>query len=580
MADIDFDDGLAAALSETARSVADELQSQAVHRSDAAHAAGTDFAGAYAVAFGLACWTEALDRGRLAGALHTVAGQVDAARVKAQEERARLQTRAEWRAREEQRLAAQAADPTGSAYAAEAASDPEPSTPRVAAPTITAVFRQGQRSRSGRSSPGKSSADPEKLRAFATRSRGLNTSMDDLILRTQTAWSGFTASCGWVRFGTISFLDGFTGMLRENQLDVVWVGHIAEAFEKAGGLGSLPNTVIQTALAKYDARIGTNRYHPLLEELFGDPFKPGGHLKTTPTPETVGLWWAGLTEAQRAELLASVPLVIGNLDGIPISTRIEANALTADYFASRPDLTKNERTYWEGVAKGSRTLMSSDPANYRIIEMVGTLTPATKNTVTYIPGTGASMKDFYGRGMQVFAEHLVEESGGETVAFVYKDGPWATWAGSRRNSSAAAMQALGDKVASFQNGVVGLDPIGGTIPQNGITHSAGLTITTAAERKRVKFDNVISLSGSYVMPGWSPVEGTKYHHMQYDNEAINLLDDLAVHGTPHKLTGVFTQHIFDGEGTGKIPAHNRIAQGPGTNPEPLERAVGILEESR
>ncbi|WP_141887311.1 hypothetical protein [Leucobacter komagatae] len=378
----------------------------------------------------------------------------------------------------------------------------------------------------------------------------------------------------------MSFLTGFAGLLRENQFDVLWVGHIAEAFEKAGGTES--NLVLDLAILNQNDRIGTNRYHPLLDGLFGNPFAPGGELKTTPTAKDVGLWWKGLTDAQRAELIASVPLVIGNLNGIPISTRIEANALTARYFAGKGGLTKMERTYWESVANGTRTLVSSDPANDRIIEMIGTLTPVTKETITHIPGTGASLKHFYSREIQAFSEGLVKDNLGETVSFVYKDGPWVTWAGERSNHNNPAMQAMGDRVAAFQHEVIGRDPIGRRVPPNATTHSAGLTVTSGAERAGARFATVHSLSGSYLMPEWTPIEGTKYHHHQFHKEVINNLDGVTLwsNGTPHSRPYVFEQHIYDGGEQGGLDAHNRIAQGPATNAEVVERIGKLIRESR
>lgn len=577
---IEFDDGLAAALSTTSRSIADELQSQGFPRKSAAETAATDFSGPYAKSFTLACNAEAQDRGALAGVLHDFAEQIEIARTRAQEEKARIEAEADWRTREDQRLTNRSADPTGQTYALEAAGDPQPSATPIPPPTVTAAFKASPRSRSGGGAgSGKTSAKPSQLRTFVTQSRGHNSALEGLLSRTQTAWAGFTAGCAWVSVGNVSFLTGFTGLLRENQADVVWIEHIARAFEHAGGLGTLPNALLEETLARYDARLGANRSHPLLEELFGNPLKPGG-LKPAPTAEEVMQWWQALSDAQRADLISTVPLVIGNLDGVPISTRVEANALTAHYFAAQPGIPELERTYWESVANGTTALLVSDPTSSRIVEMIGTLTPTTKRTVTYVPGTTAKMEGFYEGSTQAFSEYLVEQGSGETVAFVYKDGPWATWAGERRNSSAEAMLTLGEKVATFQQDVISLDPTTNHIPQNAITHSAGMTIESGAEISGAQFDNVISLSGSFLLDGWTPTKGTSYHHMQYDNEIINYLDGVTIGGTPHELTDIFTPHIFDGEGQGNFAAHNRINQGPDTNPGPLERAVKILGESR
>lgn len=579
MADIEFDDGLAAALSETARSVADALRMQASSRSDAAHTAATDFSGAYANAFVLVCQAESQDRGKLSGVLDALADEVDAARVKATEERARRQAYEAWQTREFQRSAARALDPFGSAYLVEAAADPMPSDKAVAAPTVSAAFQVTGRSHEGKDGGLTSSADPAKLRSFVERSRGLNMGLEELLTRTQTAWAGFTSSCGWVRLGTVSFLTGFAGLLRESQFDVVWVGHIAQAFEQAGGAGTVPNLMLGATIAALGATVGLRRDHPLLDGLFKYPGRP---ITSRPPVEDVEEWWAKLSDTQRADLIASVPLMIGNLDGVPISARIEANALTARYFASKPGISKMERTYWESVANGKRTLVLSDPENDRIIEMIGTLTPVTKETITYIPGTGTKLEHFYNRKIQPFSEALVKDAAGERVSFVYKDGPWVTWGVKNGNIDRAGLDAMSARVASFQNDVIWRDPIGGKVPPNATAHSAGLTVTTGAEMAGTWFANVYSLSGSVVMPGWVPSIGTNYHHVQYDREAINGLDSFESWGarTPHLLTDVFDQHIFDGGEQSGVDAHTRIAQGPDTNREVIREIGKLIRESR
>ncbi|MGH3931645.1 MAG: alpha/beta hydrolase, partial [Pseudonocardiaceae bacterium] len=43
------------------------------------------------------------------------------------------------------------------------------------------------------------------------------------------------------------------------------------------------------------------------------------------TPQQVADWWAGLSESERAILVASRPELLGNLDGIPAQVRDEAN---------------------------------------------------------------------------------------------------------------------------------------------------------------------------------------------------------------------------------------------------------------
>ncbi|MDM7884202.1 alpha/beta hydrolase [Curtobacterium citri] len=47
-----------------------------------------------------------------------------------------------------------------------------------------------------------------------------------------------------------------------------------------------------------------------------------------PTALDVATWWAGLPSATRSRLVAAVPAVVGNLDGVPFDVRDRANRLT------------------------------------------------------------------------------------------------------------------------------------------------------------------------------------------------------------------------------------------------------------
>lgn len=51
---------------------------------------------------------------------------------------------------------------------------------------------------------------------------------------------------------------------------------------------------------------------------------------TTATPSEVAAFFAGLTEAQQQRLVEDHPTVVGNLDGVPVHLRYEANAPAGD----------------------------------------------------------------------------------------------------------------------------------------------------------------------------------------------------------------------------------------------------------
>ncbi|QIK62623.1 hypothetical protein G7068_04915 [Leucobacter viscericola] len=581
---IEYDDGAAATLSAVSTNVADALRAQASGRSQAASEAATDFSGAYAKLFTQVCFAESQDRGRLAGVLYGLSDQLAEVRQKAKEEVDRQALLSAWEDREALRVAERDADLTDplaeTTYRAAAANDSKPSEIPIAAPAISAAFEVQERKHTGgKDGSGKTSADPARLRHFVSQSRGFNNALEGQLTSLQNAWVSFTSTCSWVLIGNSTFLTGFTGLLRENQSDVVWVEHCAQRFEAAGSGKSLTDTELTRSLKKLDKKLGTNRTHPLLDSLFGNILKPGG-LKPTPTAQEVLSWWEGLSEVEREQLISEAPLVIGNLDGIPIKSRVEANALTAEYFAQVPGISDLEKTYWESVANGTRSLVTSDPENSRIVEMIGVITPSTKRTLTYVPGTSAGMRSFFDRSIQEVANHMATQTMGETVAFVYKDGPWATWVGDRRNSSPDFTLARGEELAKFQRDVIGLDTTIGGIPKNAIAHSAGMTILSGAELSGAEFDHVISIAGSYVLKDWKPNEVTNYDHVQYDQDAINALDDRTQFDTPHTRPEIFTPHIFDGGGQTPADAHSRIAQGPQTNDGPLKKILEILESPK
>lgn len=322
----------------------------------------------------------------------------------------------------------------------------------------------------------------------------------------------------------------------------------------------------------------TRRAHPLLKGLTGTEFDRDV-LGRRPTAEQVAAWWRSLGDADREKLIAEAPLVVGNLDGIPLDTRIEANAVTAALFSKAPGITGTERTYWERVAAGRINLAVSDPEKYRLVEMLGKVGPDTRRVVTYVPGTSASLQDFYGGGVQKVAKYLVKYSPNDsTVAFVYKDGAWPAWAASNRNSNDEALARLGREVEGFQRDVIGREQAFRDLNRDAIGHSAAMTIVSGAENAGAEFDHVLSLGGSYMLPGWTPNTNTDYHHFQYEGDAINLVDKLeGKRGTPHLRDDVYRQHIYDAEGQGSLRSHGRIAEGPETNLKPLKGMLDVLQ---
>ena len=322
MGDIAFDVHEARSAARVARRAAETLRGQAGRRSGAVGGALDDFEGAYAERFGSAAAIEAEDRARLAGVLVDLADQIDAAVDAAERERQRLRDHAEWKARDaDRKRAASGAEAFAGAAgrsvvdAWESFTDPEPSTEPEPRPEVDAEFRGRERARYGDgASRGRSSADPSALRAFVTTASGLDSAASAESERVRSAWSSFRSTCAWVTVDRASMPAGFEGYVRENDEDRSWIGRIADAFEAAGGSGSLSNVALDIA--------ATGQAAPALQRLF----------QADLTPAEIAERWAalGLARADAAVfdgLPTDVLARVGNLEGVPYWARSTANAL-------------------------------------------------------------------------------------------------------------------------------------------------------------------------------------------------------------------------------------------------------------
>lgn len=309
----------------------------------------------------------------------------------------------------------------------------------------------------------------------------------------------------------------------------------------------------------------------------------GGSGATAPaSPPTSGGadavrdWWEGLTDAQRDALIAADPSRWGNLDGIPLDDRVEANRLTAEDRLAQGGLSAEERAYLEAVVAGDRDLVLYDPEAERIIEMFGTPGAQTTDVLVYVPGTDAAMDDFFGGTVQQVGAYLTDrDRSGGTVAFVYKDGPWAEWnpLSDRSNASEDFALGRGAAVADFVSAAQG-DPAFRQVETTAIAHSAGMSVVSGSEVAGAQYDNVLSLGGSWLAPGWQADPSTNYNHYQYGIDAINYLDPFK--DTPHE-SSAFSQHVFQPD-TFEILGvtfqnegenHVRIADGARTNQDAL-----------
>lgn len=353
--------------------------------------------------------------------------------------------------------------------------------------------------------------------------------------------------------------------------------HVSDSIEVSTVIVPAISTSRQTTIRVGAAiKPGERRSHPLLTNLYDEYALQLATTGKSPPAEAVAQWWWRLTESQRQQLIAEVPLVVGNLAGVPLESRVAANARSAEYFANAEGISAQEADYWNRVAAGRVKLVVSDPGNSRIVEMIGEAGPDTARVITFLPGTMSQMKHFYAGSAQQVAQYLVTRSSGTSVAFVYKDGSWVSWLGPGANTNYDRLQELGGQVAEFQREVVEREPSLQGDSQVAIAHSAGMSVLSGAELSGADFDTVMSLGGAFALRDWRPDPGTDYHHFQYDNDAINMIDGGRL-WTPHELNDVFQQHVFDSEGLARFESHSRIAEGPETNEEALKQMLDLLK---
>lgn len=353
--------------------------------------------------------------------------------------------------------------------------------------------------------------------------------------------------------------------------------HVSDSIEVSTVIVPAISTSRQTTIRVGAAiKPGERRSHPLLTNLYDAYALQLATTGKSPPAEAVAQWWWRLTESQRQQLIAEAPLVVGNLAGVPLESRVAANARSAEYFANAEGISAQEADYWNRVAAGRIKLVVSDPGNSRIVEMIGEAGPDTARVITFLPGTMSQMKHFYAGSAQQVAQYLVTRSSGTSVAFVYKDGSWVSWLGPGANTNYDRLQELGGQVAEFQREVVEREPSLQGDSQVAIAHSAGMSVLSGAELSGADFDTVMSLGGAFALRDWRPDPGTDYHHFQYDNDAINMIDGGRL-WTPHELNDVFQQHVFDSEGLARFESHSRIAEGPETNEEALKQMLDLLK---
>lgn len=167
-------------------------------------------------------------------------------------------------------------------------------------------------------------------------------------------------------------------------------------------------------------------------------------------PDAVATWWASLSPTTAAALVAGVPALIGNLDGVALADRVAANRARAaghlaDLRAKRDrslglhgpagaprarvvpsaDVNRRDReiAYFQEVAAGRKQLYAWDPGHGSLIEMSGD--PSTAKAALFVvPGTNTTADSFYGEDpITRFANWQVRGGRESVLAFTVMTGP-------------------------------------------------------------------------------------------------------------------------------------------------------------
>jgi len=564
VAGIDFDDGVARTLITTARSADDGLRAIGAGRRYSTEDAATDFSGAYAKRFIAASEAEAADRTRLARALDALADQVQAVTEQASRERTRRRDLADWRCREDDRrrsvetsaLAPFGIDP-GVVF------DPKPSERPIRPTPISASFSASDRPRdAGASSSGRSSADPDRLRAFVASTRIRERDLVESAARLRGAWSAFTAHCGWATVDSATVFRGFERYLQENAADADWVERIAEAFERAGAGRRLSNAVLDVAGA---ATIPAS-FRKLLAS---------GVSAAEAARIWSGLGFARDGEHDLAALPVSVLSMLGNLEGIPYWVRDTANRTVLAARLRRRNLDSVETAALRNIRAGlgaNRFLiaLTADVPPLAAVS-IGDLDTAT-NVTWAVPGMGSSTLRTVDWVLAAQNLHDEQELAGgprerSVIAWLGYDAPPIPSASNRdlgvlRETSA---KSGANKLAASIRGL--LAARNGDVPRtNVLAHSYGTTTASLSLTKRgVHVDSFTSIASAGIPQTIESASELHADHV-YAGQARNVMvgvpglgDQYAYVGRdfsfPYRrdpTNGSFGAEVFGADGTGKL----------------------------
>jgi len=239
--DLTFDFSAADGLARQCDLAKTAVELEAPPRAELVARASADFAGGFAETFLANAEIAQEDARELATKLGEAASGIRALSEAAHAENTRRREARAWR----DRVTARRADSVDSTWDAIFGEEPPPSSGKLDVPAFPDTsYRARERSTptpgSGPGSGGGvSSARPDDLRSFASGCASLNSSLQAVPGRIETAVGTFTQRCDFGEVDLTSLLTGFRAWSTANDGDVRWATTIAAAFDAAGAGGDV-----------------------------------------------------------------------------------------------------------------------------------------------------------------------------------------------------------------------------------------------------------------------------------------------------------------------------------------------------
>ncbi|MFE2145815.1 alpha/beta hydrolase [Streptomyces sp. NPDC059456] len=199
-------------------------------------------------------------------------------------------------------------------------------------------------------------------------------------------------------------------------------------------------------------------------------------------PHEVARFFAGLDDAERGELVRRHPLVVGNLDGAPVTLRYEANRLAV--------LATGEARYASLASPGRRILAFDPRGRGQVVEVFGDLGRAAHVSVV-VPGSDSDATTYDAKrapatGPAGMARSLRAAAGADTAVIAWTG--YTTPVGVGLDAASGRLAEAGaDRLVRFTQG---LDAVGAPDPVL-FCHSYGSVVGGLAARRTDASDIVV-----------------------------------------------------------------------------------------